>query len=321
MRQVINGSGADTTSIVQTMLANGNEFALRNVYLIGRPEDPLALWLTDNETPLCWPSWTSLKTRTPVVGQVHANAFDPTVITRGSVTSKFGLAVDDLDITWAPQPQPFGTTVDNANFFQLAQAGWFDNQPVRVWQAYLPTRQSGLYVDPNDCNTLGCMSLYGGRIGPIKMVRGAIVFTVRSFLDVVDRNVPLNVIEMTNTAAAFTGATPPYGQSTVPTMTCIAGSTNQNILATGVTFPDDKLSGGYIIWNPGSANAGFYGAIFANQTPSGHSLIVLYQPLPFVPQAGDTFLVSGPAPIDKADAGAGYVGFPAVPAPQSIGGF
>lgn len=274
----------------------------------------MSLWLTEWCAPLCWPVWSSLKTATPVTGAVYANAFDPAVITRGKVKSAFGLSVDPLEVTWNPRLQNFGTTVATASPLQLAQTGYYDNKSVRVWTAYLPTPQSGSYVYPGDCNTFGCSQLFGGRIADTKIGRNSIKWTVNSFLDVVNQNVPLNCIEMTNPVAAFSGATPPSGFSTVPTGTiaALSGAAGLNF-ATSIVFTapgsmifgDNVLNGGFVVMNPGSANAGYFSSIYTNGhiviSSVTYNYIVLYQPFPFAPQIGDTFYISGP-PTTTANA-------------------
>jgi len=307
MRTVIGGNGSNTTAAVKAMLLQGNEFHLPNLLLIGEPEDPMSLWLCDWPSPLTWPVYTDLKTVTPVAGYVFPHAFDPAVIKRGKVTSKFGLSVDPLDITWNPRAQNFGTSVATASPLQLAQAGFYDNMTVRVWTAYLPTPQSGSFVFPGDCNTFGCSELYGGYIADTQVDRNEIKFTVNSFLDVVNQNVPLNCVEMTNPVAAFSGATPPPGFSTVPTGTvaALSGGAGLNFATSvvftptyvGGRFDDNVLSGGFIVMNRGTANAGFFSSIYTNGhvTISGttYNYVVLYQPFPFTPQIGDTFYISG----------------------------
>src|SRR4051794_37034185 len=98
MRKVIAGDGSDSTAAVLSWLAANRKLPIANVYCIGRPENPLALWLTDYETPLCWLPATVEK-RNP---NGSPKAFDPAVITRGSVKSGIGLDVAKMDVNWTP---------------------------------------------------------------------------------------------------------------------------------------------------------------------------------------------------------------------------
>jgi hypothetical protein len=248
-----------------------------------------------------------------VAGAIYANAFDPAVIARGKVTSKFGMDVDALDLTWNPRVQAFGNSVTTASPLQLAQAGYYDNMRVRVWTAYLPTRQASAFVFPGDCNTYGASQLFGGRIADTQVGRNSIKWTVNSFLDVVNQQVPLNVIEATNIATAYSGNTPPTGLSAVPTLTIGSSqqSTPQALIAqwSGGVFSNEVLAGGgsppqtcFVHFVTG-ANAGFFSAIFANSlivvSATKWNLINLMSPMPFPVSTGDTFTVSGGLPLSN----------------------
>lgn len=137
------------------------------------------------------------------------------------MTAEIGLNVASLDIDWTPAARSFFFNVSLVNPYQLAQIGYYDNWPVRVWTCYMPT--------PGDANTFGASELFGGRVAETRMERGLIRFTINSFLDVVNQVVPTNVIELTNTLAAYRGATPPAGLSQVPYFTVVEGSGTRTI--------------------------------------------------------------------------------------------
>jgi hypothetical protein len=310
MRQVINGLGLDSTAATAAWLSAGKNITLGNLILIGEPEHPQALWLTDFETPLLWPCW---------------GTFYPAVIKRGSVTSAIGLQVQSLSLTWTPPNSAYTQTVSNANPYQLAKLGFYDNWLVRVWTVYMPT--------PGDAATFGASELFGGRIADSTVARGSIVFTVNSFLDVVNEQVPTNVIELTNTVAAYTAATPPKGFSNIPQFAVIQGSSNTQVIG-DQTFPvphsilnTNVARQGFLAFNtgPGNTLGGFWSAIAQNTeintlTPIGgrttFNQFLLNSPLPWPPTPGvDTFYVSGAAPIDQSDGD--YFGFPYVPDPAT----
>ncbi len=310
MRQVINGYGQDSTAATLAYLQAQNLFRLPNLYLIGYPEDPNALWLTDYEAPVAWPVWGD---------QPFLNA----AIKRSSVTTKVGYDVQTLSITWTPKNTAYGYSTATSNPWQLAQNGYYDNIPVRVWSCYMPA--------PGDAMTYGCSPLFGGRIGQSKIVRGSIVFSITSFLDVVNQMVPTNVIEMYSQAAAYSGATPPAGFTQIPQFNVIAGSSPNVIIGDCINigphhqFGTNVLRSGYLVFNAGGTlgptnwsaiqeNVGITigAANYLNQ-------FVLYAPLPFAPTPGlDTFYVSAPAPVDQSDDPEAFDGFLYVPSP-SIG--
>lgn len=306
MRQVIGGNGSDTTSSVVAWLASKRNIALANLYLIGDLDDPQAIWLTDWDAPLTWPIW---------------GTFRPAVIARETIESKVGLEVAALKVTWSPRPSAPTASIATASPYQLAQLGFFDNKLFRCWIAYMPT--------PGDANTYGAAIAFGGRIGNTEVSSGKIVFTVNSFLDVVNESVPTNVVELTNTAAGYRAATPPPGDSSVPQFNVITGSTPGTVIgdATSPTAhkiysPDNSLAGAFLIFNGGS------GATLARQLAriSGnynlavglvhYNKFTLFDPLPWAPTPGvDTFYVSAAYPINQQDGS--YEGFPGVPAPQN----
>jgi hypothetical protein len=302
MKQVINGFGVDKTTEVLALLRAPDLLRLATLYLMGEPEDPLAYWFTDYESPLQWTLW---------------GTFQPSMIVRGPVKSKIGLDVAQLDVTWSPAAT---TATKMANPYQRVMARWFDNQPLRSWTVYMPT--------PGDADSLGCSELFGGRIKMATIDRGKIKFKINSFLDVVNAQIPLNTIELTNTMAAFTAATPPAGVSSIPQFNVIDGSTPGVLIAdcTSPTahhiFADNKLMNGYLVFNQGGSETlpGVWSAIAKNEAitiaGNNYNKITLYTPTPWSPTPGtDTFYISGAAPINFDDGN--YLGFPYVPSPES----
>lgn len=306
MKQILNGAGVDTTATVLLWLKAHKTIWLANLYLVGESDDPLALWLTDWESPLCWPLWGTFKS---------------TTIKRGSVSSKIGLEVENLDLSWSPRNQALTASLATASPYQLARLGWFDNKRVRVWRCYMPT--------PGDADTFGAMELFGGFIGESKPQPGLIEFTANSYLYVLNQKVPSGLIEVTNTLASYTGGTPPSGYSVMPEFAVYAGS-SETVLIADQTSPsagaipgDNSLNDGYVVFNGGAGATlqGCYSVIGKNSTykdgsGNNHAQIQLYSPLPWAPTPGvDTFYVSGQSPINQSDGD--YYGFPYVPAPET----
>lgn len=304
MKQVIGGNGSDTTSAVVAYLAANRQLQLRDLYLVGELEDPAALWLTNHESPLVWSAW---------------GTFLPTKIKRGTVSSKFGLEVSSLDVTWTPNLTAFTSSLASASPYQLAQIGFYDNRKVLIWRCYMPSR--------GDANTLGASELFGGRIASTEIARGSIKWKVNSFLDVVNQKIPPNVIETTNTLASFQGAKPPPGISTIPQFNVVAGST-ASVLILDCTapsahqiFPRNAFNRGYVCFNSPAGNTlgGAFGIIGANQSVLiggvHYNQIQLYSALPWPPTPGvDTCFISAAFPLNQADGE--YEGFPYVPQPQ-----
>jgi hypothetical protein len=285
---------------VQAYLAGTDEPILRNLYLIGQPEDPYSIWLTDHPSSLTYSFW---------------GVFNAAKVTRGSVTSKIGLEVTTLDITWAPkQPRTFGVTTATSNPMQLAQLGFYDNWPVRVWTAFLPG-------PGGDCNTLGACELFGGIVGDTVVNRDGIKWTVNSMLYVCDTDIPPNTIEATNTLASFLGAIPPAGLTVVPTFEVAGvGESTTSFSASclgptgGQIFSNNAFQQGFLVFTSGTLE-GFWSAVAANYSGGGYNIFQVYTPFPWPPSAGDEFYVSAKSPIDQSDIAIAFP-FPYVPDPS-----
>jgi|SRR5579859_3918249 len=288
MRQVLSGSGVDTTATVAAYLAAGNKFKLADIYLIGDYDDPQAVRLTNWEAPLDYPIW---------------GKFLPAVVTRGDIESKIGLEVSDLEINWTPVLSIPTQSIATANPYQLAQIGFFDNKLVRCWTVFMPT--------PGDANTYGACAMFGGRIGQTEVKRGNIKFTVNSFLDVVNEMVPTQVIELNNATAGYAGATPPPGVASVPQFDVIAGSTPSVIIGdeTGPNahhiYGENAMRGWFLVFNGGGSStlsrqlARIVSNIKVTFGSFHYNQITLYEPLPWAPTPGDdTFYVSASSPVN-----------------------
>src|SRR5581483_6234060 len=138
---------------------------------------------------------------------------------------KIGLDVASLDVTYSP-----GGIVDDNSPVKRAWRGIYDNWRVRVWRCIMPT--------PGDAHTFGCYPLFGGRIASTSVSGNQIKWTVNSWLDVINQQVPSNVIENTNTPAAYAGATPPYGFSFVPQFQ-VFEAVSDNIILADCIGPED----------------------------------------------------------------------------------
>ena len=303
MRQVIGGSGQDTTAAVLAYLQANHNLRLANLFLIGEEDDPLAFWLTDHESSLVWSS--------------HGT-FQSSVIQRGSITSKVGLEVESLEVIWSPQNTALTTNMGTASAYQLARVGFFDNKRLRVWRCFLPT--------PGDANTLGATPIFGGFIGQVEPTRAAIHFNVNSYLYVINQKVPSQVIEVTNTLAGYTGGTPPRTFGVMPTFVVVAGSTTTQVNCNQVTpnagnVPSGGVfDDGFMVFSTASSLAGQYGVIgnngvYVDGNGNSHTAIFLFNPLPWAPNIGDTFYVSAQNPVNQADGT--YYGFPYVPAAET----
>jgi hypothetical protein len=311
MRKVIGGNGADNTAAALAWLAAGNNFLMRDLIIIGRPEDPRSIWMTNHEAP--------------VIYSPYDGTFMPAVVTRGQVSCKIGLDVQKLNLTWSPSNNASTVNTVSASPAQLARLHFYDNWPVLILRALMPT--------PGDANTIGCTVWFGGRVDTVTVERNQLAFSLNSYLNVVTQKVPSTVIETTNTLASTAAVTLPAGDTSVPVFQCFTGSSEDQIIADAVSpdpgniYAGNVFSGGYMVFlsGPGATLAGAWSAIggngkFTDGDGNNHSIFSIYSalpwpPTPFVDGSGDRFYVSTAAPVDIS--GEGNFGFPFVPNPQS----
>jgi hypothetical protein len=310
MRAFTDGNGKDSTATVLAAMKAGNQFTFADLYLIGDIENPLSQWLTNYESPLVWSWFKSSAYIGPQLGS-YAGTFNPAVIKRGTVGTKLGLEVTTMDLTWSPPPPTLTQSIATASPYQLARIGYYDNWVVKSWRCMMPT--------PGDANTFGCRELFGGRIEGRSVARGAIKFTVSSFLDIVNQMVPVNVVELTNTPAGFSGGTIPASLAATPKLNVVEGGTTTVIFAQSqapnfnLVYADHSLQRGYLLFLPGGTLSMYAAAIQDNfhETVGGviYNQIILFSALPWPPTPGvDSFLISAAAPT-----GGTIGGFPYVP--------
>lgn len=306
MRKCIGGNQQDTTAAVQAYLAGTVRPLIQHLYLIGEPDDPASIRLTDYEAPLQYNPW---------------GTFLPAVIKKDGVTTKIGLEVQKINVTWTPVNLQAGVTIATANPLQLARIHYYDNKPVRIWKVFMPT--------PGDANTLGACEWFGGRVGSCVVDRSQVQFSVSSFLDVVTQKIPANVIESTSTLAGYTAATIPPGDASIPIFKVFTGTTTTSIIADCLSptankiYAGNQFVAGYMVFlaSTGATLPGVWSAIggngaFMDGSGNNHSIFSIYSALPWAPTPGvDTFYVSQAAPISQSDGD--YFGFSFVPSPVS----
>jgi hypothetical protein len=328
MRAFTDGNGNDSTSAVIAHLEANRQLYLADLYLLGELEDPNAVWLTNWNSPLSWPVWSSYSS---------TKAFNPAVIKRGKVTSQIGLQVDNLDITWSPPLTAFGTTVATQNQYQKAQNGFFDNWKMRVWRCVMPT--------PGDANTYGACQWFGGWNSDTEIGRGYVKFSVQSFLNVVNQKVPPNVIESSNAQANYSGGVPSLadGETQLPVFEIIVPSSASPPLSQtaflgyclsptpGKIYDTpshyNKFALGYVQFLPGSSLAGYWSPVATDYRYDAgggtyYNYFQVFLPFPWTPSPGDQFYASTQLPVDYATAlstASGiFKGFPYVPPPASF---
>ena len=306
MRRTYGGNGSDTTTATQVYLNSTVEPILRDLILIGRPENPQAIWLTNHEAPVLYRPY---------------GTFNPAVVSRDGVKAEIGTSAQALSVSWTPGASAQASQTVNtgtASPYQLAAQHFYDNWPVLILRCFMPT--------PGDAETLGCAAWFGGRIQNCKVERNKITFNTKSYMDVLTQQVPSTVVEVTNTLASTAAITLPAGDASIPVFSSIAPSTATYIVADCASptlnkiYSGDLFAGGYMVFlsGPGATLAGAWSPIYQNGrftdgNGNHHSEFVIgglpWPPTPSV----DQFYVSKAPPVNIGDEG--YRGFPFVPQP------
>ena len=84
MRTTTGGDGSDTTAATQAYLAATDRPIIRDLIIIGPPENPNALYLTDHEAPVLYRPY---------------GLFQPAVLTRDRLKCQIGLSAQSIAFT------------------------------------------------------------------------------------------------------------------------------------------------------------------------------------------------------------------------------
>ncbi len=307
MRSFLDGNGSDSTAAVQAYLAAHRQLSFADLYIINTAPQYAGQYLgqtfrfTDYPSPLQWN---------------YKGTFKTAVISRGEVESKIGLDAATLDVTWSPQTSDVLATDSSGKVLLTALqgfgAGVFDNGVLEVWRCLMPT--------PRDCNAFGACCMFAGRIGNINPDRLAAKITVVSRLELLNVQVPTNVIEPTNVLAQYSVGTPPPNGPIL--FTVESGSTVDIVYANGshagYTPTDGIYDAGYLVFQSGGKLAGHYAKVYQQTIDEGEHAFYLQDSLPFAPTPGDTLCAFVYVPPDQASAvatGTEYQGWPNVPQP------
>jgi hypothetical protein len=276
MRTCIAGNGSDATAALVAYLKANRQLLCADLfqlqtYVQGEAWSQNVL-LTNFDQPLSW---------SPV------GTFIPGRISRGTIESKIGLDVSSLDLDWhlrssdvfySPAGQPPVTML------QSFQRGLWDNGRVTIYRTVMPTL--------GDCNTYGAMTMFSGRVAETTMTRTGVKLKVNALSELFDLQVPTNTIEPTNVMSQYGVGQPPAGMSTAPTFQVTSAPSMSEIIGTctapnnGQVFAADTFDFGYIQFNSGTSLGKIRRSVWFF---SGSGAFYLYDPLPWLPQIGESF--------------------------------
>src|SRR5882672_8898411 len=197
MKTVLDVNGVDITSQIIALLQTENALFQTELFAISTPitqtsgvsVNPLRFLLTPNEGPIYWPAicGTPRQNSGTIPAASHLPFF-PASIKRDAITFELGLAASDFKIYWASPPSVKPSFVVNSYTKALPmiehfRQGAFDNGCVRIWRAFMSGYGGG--------DIFGVAKWTSGRIADVEIDdTGMISITVKSYLDLLDAQVP-----------------------------------------------------------------------------------------------------------------------------------
>lgn len=276
MRTFKDGSGADSTAKVRNYLANGGKLLMADLIQIstavqGAPWSKQFRYIASgcSDAPVLW---------------APQGMFLPGRVSRSEITSEIGLTAQTPQINWLLDGNDI--MLGAMTVLQSFRHGLWDNGIVSIWGLAMPT--------PGDGASFGACEIFTGRIADYSRTRTGVALNIHSPLELLDQDIPTNLIEASNPGAEYGIGQPPKGLSSVPTFSVQSGSTQAVVLGqcTGPTggqlFAAETFDFGYIVGTSGN-NQGIYRAVRRSAQAFGYNQFYLYQPFPFAPQPGDTF--------------------------------
>jgi hypothetical protein len=135
-------------------------------------------------------------------GQVYT----PANIKNNGFKSKIGIDVDSLQLDWNFRgEEPMVTDPNDGHtiltMMQAFKEGLWAGAWVKWRRTYMPTF--------GDCDTLGAISMFRGRVGPVDVDRLKAKITVNSVTELFNRQIPAQLIEQNNRALQVGPGLPP----------------------------------------------------------------------------------------------------------------
>ncbi len=256
------------------------------------------------------------------------NVYQPAVIKNSGFKSKIGLDVDSLTLEWTFRgDEALVTDPDTGatilTMLQGFKQGLFEGVWLRWRRVYMPTF--------GDCDSLGAVSAFRGRIAPVEVDRLTAKITVNSITELFNRQIPQQLIEANNRSMQVGPGLPPDLDPNPEHWTYFDAvadhdGTVQKIVARQTDPVADQ------VYAPGTYDMGYlwfqasplkYVIVQVHHydvSEDGFNIFYLFRPLYVDPHAyGSRFAAFIPVPKDQDISGASGVelkGFKFVPVPE-----
>jgi uncharacterized phage protein (TIGR02218 family) len=225
------------------------------------PPAPTQLFYTDADQNLVYNGNTYLCTH-------------PAVSRTGTKCS-LDLSVDTVEVSI------FGAATDlvlGVPFPQFALNGGFDGATVRIDRCFMPS-----YGD----TSAGVVNLFFGNVSEVKPSRSAVVLTVSSQLELLNLDMPRNLLSPGCIHALFdTGCT--LIQADYAQYSWVSAASTNAVSSTNLALPSGFFTKGTILFTSG-ANAGATATIKQHTLVNGVNTFSLMTPLDAAPAVGENF--------------------------------
>jgi uncharacterized phage protein (TIGR02218 family) len=189
-----------------------------------------------------------------------------------------GLQVDTLVFDVIPA----SSTINGAPFLEAVREGVFDGAELTYLGAYWPGGTYAIPVIPT-----GTVVKYIGNVAEVDISRNLATFTINSYLELLNQNLPLNLFQATCVNTLYDASCTLSQSSFQSTGSAGAGSTNSTIYSV-LSQATGYFNLGTITFTSG-VNSGVSRTISTFVNNGSNNPISVIAPFPSAPSPGDTF--------------------------------
>lgn len=194
---------------------------------------------------------------------------------------KVGVEVDSLIFDVIP-----GTSqVEGTDFLSACREGFFDGAELNYSRAYWPMAAFSTPISPSGVVD----AVFNGRVAELDPSRSLVTFTINSFTELFNQNMPRNLFQAGCRWTLFDAGCTLDKETFGVNSTATSGSTASSINNTALSQATDYFSLGSIKFTSG-VNSGLSRGI-KKYTHGGTNTITLIEPFPNAPSAADTFRI------------------------------
>ena len=196
---------------------------------------------------------------------------------KSQIKLRVGTQVDTLQFDLMPN----GQNVNGQAFLTAIKQGVFDGADVTFYHAYWP---QGVYT--NLIKPTGVIVMFAGRVAPVAAGRTSANFTINSYLDLLNIQLPRNVYQGGCINTLYDSGCTLTASSFAVAASALTGSTTSSINAT-LANASGYFQYGKITFTSGVLNG--ISRTVKQYTNGSPSVVAVFPPFPQTPGIGDTF--------------------------------